>query len=92
MSDQSSTCLLGLSTAADGTCSVEIDLAPPFARGRASYSQIKEAAQAVYDICASNLVSQGGVAFNVGESGTRNSDDVMQTLRKTEDWRSTDRC
>lgn len=63
----------------DGTCSVAINIEHLFTVGHASYTQIKEAAQAVFNVCAASLVSTGGLAHIIGESGTRILDFVDST-------------
>lgn len=50
----------------DGTCSVAINIEQLFTVGHASYTQIKEAAQAVFNVCAASLVSTGGLAHIIG--------------------------
>lgn len=52
---------------ADGTCSVQLLVLAPFTVAHASYAQIRQAAQGVFDRCAMGGPSRGGVASNIGE-------------------------
>lgn len=50
----------------DGACKVQVFLIAPASVAHASTSQIKVAAQAIYDKCGAGIPSKGGVASNIG--------------------------
>lgn len=53
--------------AADGKCSVQVYLLTPYLPAHASFTEVKQGAQAVYDNCAKDESSYGGMAYNIGE-------------------------
>lgn len=53
--------------AADGKCSVQVYLLKPYLPAHASFTEIRQGAQAVYDSCAKSESSYGGIAYNIGE-------------------------
>ena len=50
----------------DGACKVQLFLIAPASVAYASTSQIKVAAQAIYDKCGAGIPSKGGIATNIG--------------------------
>ena len=54
-------------TVANGECSVQVFLIAPAEVAHASATEIRRAAQAVFDKCARRSTSRGGVASRIGE-------------------------